>query len=384
MPAKVNIQRAESAGACYGVVRALELTEKAIVECDKVSTFGEIIHNPIVVNGFAEKGVSVIKEANEASGTVVLRSHGVRPSVEAEITTRAKVIDATCPYVKKAQLAARKLGEKHPTVIVVGEEGHPEVEAIVEYANQTCSNVILAPSLESLPEELGPSVGIVSQTTQSESTFSEIVSAVKSRMSNGDDECLSNGDDECLAKGDDEFYAGVQKCASTCENEALHKGDDECLSNGDDELFLEVKNTICHATQERQEAALSLSSKAQAMIVLGGKKSANTRRLFELCEKNCAHCFHVESEDEFSGMISEIKALVQKGDDECCAGEQKCDATCENASLHNGDDECFASLHNGDDELIGDDEFLIGITAGASTPATQIDELEAVLRAEFA
>ncbi len=340
MPAKVKIQRAESAGACYGVVRALELTEKAIAECEQVSTFGEIIHNPIVVNGFAEKGVSVIKDASEASGTVVLRSHGVRPSVEEEIACRANVIDATCPYVKKAQLAAKKLGEKHPTVIVVGEEGHPEVEAIVEYANQTCSNVILAPSLESLPEELGPSVGIVSQTTQSESTFSDIVAAVKTRMQ------LSS----------------------------------VSLSNGDDELFLEVKNTICHATQERQEAALSLSSKAQAMIVLGGKKSANTRRLFELCEKNCSNCFHVESKDEFSDLISEIKALMHNGDDEFCACEQKCGATCENPVLQNGDDELCTSLHNGDDEC---DEFLIGITAGASTPATQIDELEEILRAEL-
>ncbi|MDO4841737.1 MAG: 4-hydroxy-3-methylbut-2-enyl diphosphate reductase [Phoenicibacter congonensis] len=370
MPAKVKIQRAESAGACYGVVRALELTEKAIDECEQVSTFGEIIHNPIVVSGFAEKGVSVIKEASEASGTVVLRSHGVRPSVEEEIAARANVIDATCPYVKKAQLAARKLGEKHPTVIVVGEEGHPEVEAIVEYANQTCANVILAPSLESLPDKLGPSVGIVSQTTQSESTFSEIVSAVKSRMH----------------KGDDELFSGKENSTASRENSDLHKGDDE--------LFLEIKNTICHATQERQEAALSLSSKAQAMIVLGGKKSANTRRLFELCEKNCDHCFHVESKDEFPAMISEIKALI--GDDEFCAGKQKCGATCENPALQKGDDECCSSLQKGDDECCAsrsrsfnqdesdDCEFLIGITAGASTPATQIDELEAALRAELA
>lgn len=304
MGARVKVVCANPAGACYGVVRALELTSKAIDSEQNVSTFGEIIHNPIVVNDFSSRGVSVIKSPAEACGTVVLRSHGVKPSVEREIEKHAKVIDATCPYVKKAQLSAKNLGERHELVIVIGEEGHPEVEAIVEYAKQGATKVVLAPDVDNLPDSYPHSVGIVSQTTQSEETFSKIVREVKKRMN----------------------------------------GEQKQLFSPEGSQNLEIKNTICNATKERQEAALDLSAKANVMIVLGGKKSANTRRLFELCQEKCKHCFHIESMVEFDALVDYIRKIL-----------------CENF----------------------DSEFLIGITAGASTPASQIDELESFLDKKF-
>ena len=273
----VTIKIASHAGACYGVERALELTRKAIEDNAKVSTYGEIIHNPCVVEALEGRGVSVIKEPKDANGTVVLRSHGVTPQVEAEISKHAKIVDATCPFVKKAQLVAKNLGAAHEQVVIVGEAGHPEVEALVAYSKLGGAKVYVASEGTVLEGTELTDVGVLSQTTQSENTFQKVVDYINGR--------------------------GVKHC---------------------------VKNTICEATSERQLAAIKLSKQVDVMIVLGGKNSANTTRLFELCSKNCPQTFHIERPSEFEGIK---KNLTQ-------------------------------------------DNTTIGITAGASTPQKQIMELK--------
>ena len=277
----VTIKIASQAGACYGVERALELTSKAIKDNDKVSTYGEIIHNPCVVETLEKRGVSVIKEPKDADGAVVLRSHGVTPQVEAEISKHAKIVDATCPFVKKAQVVAKNLGAKHKQVVIVGEAGHPEVEALVAYAKLGGGEVYVAASTADLKGTHFTDAGVLSQTTQSNDAFQEIVRYL------------------------------INNCETT-----------------------QVKSTICSATTERQVAAIELSKQVDVMIVLGGKNSANTTRLFELCRKNCPQTFHIERPLEFDSLEK--------------------------------------SLPMGN--------FTIGITAGASTPQTQIEELCEYLR----
>ena len=284
MQSNTTIKIASHAGACYGVERALKLTARAIEENDKVSTYGEIIHNPCVVETLENSGVNVIKEPQDAEGTVVLRSHGVTPQVEAEISNHAEIVDATCPFVKKAQLVAKNLGEAHEQVVIVGEAGHPEVEALVAYAKLGGAKVYVVAEGTVLECEKLTNVGILSQTTQSETTFQEVVNYIKKQ--------------------------GVKH---------------------------NVKNTICSATTERQTSAIELAKEVDVMIVLGGKNSANTTRLFELCKENCPQTFHIERPSEFES--------IKKG----------------------------LPTHN----------VTIGITAGASTPQTQIAELTSYLEFSF-
>ena len=280
----ITIKIASHAGACYGVERALKLTEQAIEENDEVSTFGEIIHNPCVVENLENSGVNVIKKPEEAHGTIVLRSHGVTPEVEAEISKHAEVVDATCPFVKKAQLVAKNLGASHKQVVIVGEAGHPEVEALVAYAKLGGAEVFAASDTEALKNIELTDVGILSQTTQQKATFQNVVNFVAKK--------------------------GVRHC---------------------------VKNTICAATAERQMAAIELSKKVDLMIVLGGKNSANTTRLFELCKENCPLTFHIERPEE------------------------------------------FISFRN---NLPDSPNPTIGITAGASTPQSQITELQSLIKGD--
>ena len=291
MLTKVIIKTAINSGACYGVERALEITNKAIEEHDDVSTFGELIHNPVVVESLSKQGVNVIESAHEATGTVVLRSHGVKPETEQDISKRAVVIDATCPYVKKAQVVARNLGATHSHVIIVGERCHPEVEALVAYAERGGAHVMTVSCEADLTDAQLSDVGVLSQTTQSSDTFKKIVAYLKSK-----------------------------------------------------DVDLEVKNTICSATKERQTSAMELANKSDFMLVLGGKNSANTTRLFELCKEKCDSTFHIEKISELDALKSTIKEQI-----ESCNKQQ----------------------------------FLIGITAGASTPQVQIKELKNFLAESF-
>lgn len=288
----MEVKRAEYAGACYGVVRALELANEALETSDDVCTLGEIIHNPRVVNELHEKGARVVEDNDEITGTCILRSHGVKPSVEEKIEkTASRVVDATCPYVKKAQLAAKNLALDGKDVVVVGEPGHPEVESIRDYAKEgvaarKCQAANQHVYVVANPDEVPPKfknpfgVGVVSQTTQKLSNFEAVVAMVKE-------------------------ITGEEP---------------------------EVKNTVCSATEQRQEAAAELAKEADLMIVLGGKNSSNTTRLYEICKEHCAHSHHIESIDEVEPILKGFNGSV------------------------------------------------IGITAGASTPIEQVDELERAVR----
>lgn len=219
-----TIEIAAHAGTCYGVQRALDMALAAAPqagETAQVHTLGPLIHNPIVVRELAEAGVGLADTLDDAaSGTVIIRAHGVVPQViEAARERGLDVVDATCPYVKKVHVAAERLVREGYRVLVVGEPGHPEVEGILGHAGDDAQVVSCAADADALP--LKGKVGLVVQTTQTAQNLAEVVASITPR---------------------------VQE--------------------------LRVINTICAATSERQQAAAALANRCDCMVVVGGKTRA--------------------------------------------------------------------------------------------------------------
>ena len=240
----MQVIQAEHAGTCYGVHRALLMANRAVAAPGSVCCLGPLIHNPIVVGELAEKGLSVVDAPEDvATQRVLIRSHGVAPDVRRALDAcGAEIIDATCPFVLCAQEAARRLGESYGCVIIAGEADHPEVEALRAYAEEGGARVICAAVPADLPADLPERPGVVVQTTQRASALDAILETLEAR--------------------------GLEP---------------------------EVVNTICNATTRRQDAATALAGQVDAMVVVGGRNSSNTRRLAEICADACPKVFHIES-----------------------------------------------------------------------------------------
>lgn len=247
----MKVTRAEYAGACYGVSRALDIARELANSSGKVQTLGPLIHNPSVVANLESQGVAVAESvADIDADTVIIRSHGVVPEVEEELKERGlDIADATCPHVARAQNGAADLAKEGCQVIVVGESGHPEVESLVAYArkNGARADVVLSP--DDLPESIDDPVGVVVQTTQIRDTLNAIVDSLELR--------------------------GYEP---------------------------RVKDTICSATQKRQKAAAELAQRSDVMIVIGGRNSSNTTRLAEICSRICPRTYHIESASEVANL----------------------------------------------------------------------------------
>lgn len=256
----MKVVKAEYAGACYGVQRALGLAYRAAQEGEPTCTLGPLIHNPQVVAQLREAGVGAVDSVEDIpGGTMVVRSHGVVPEVIERARERGlRIVDATCPHVARAQKAAAHMARKGRFVVVVGEAGHPEVEGICAHARAAACRVQDASGEEcavaavvdadQLPASVlrpGARVGVVVQTTQSREVFERVVSALEER--------------------------GVD---------------------------VEVKDTVCTATRQRQDAAAALAGNVDAFVVIGGRNSSNTTRLHEICKALCARSYHIESADE--------------------------------------------------------------------------------------
>lgn len=256
--ADLSIEVASHAGVCYGVERALKLAAHAAESArGSVTTLGPLIHNPIVVRDLESAGVKGAQTVDEVeSGTLIIRAHGVVPQVIDQARAKGlEVLDATCPYVKKVHMAAEKLVREGYQLIVVGESGHPEVEGILGHAGDAAHVVSTPHDLDGV--DLARKVGVVVQTTQTPANLAAIVSALALRT-----------------------------------------------------MDLRVVNTICSATQERQDSAAELASRADVMIVIGGKNSGNTRRLAEICMACCPRSHHIEDSSEIQRTWFEGVALV--------------------------------------------------------------------------
>lgn len=243
----MRIRIAAHAGYCYGVQRALDMTREALTTSrEPIRTLGPIIHNPQVVARLAREGVSAVDRPDQIEGgTAIIRTHGVAPDVLDDLGRRGiDIVDATCPFVGKAQRCAADLAAEGYSVVIVGEREHPEVEGILGRAGK--DRAVVVESASDLPKwRRRPKVGVVVQTTQQLERLQEVVDAL------------------------------LPKAA-----------------------VLTVCNTICSATAERQKAARALASEVDVMVVVGGKNSGNTRRLAELCVRRNPRTHHVETADE--------------------------------------------------------------------------------------
>lgn len=248
----MDILIAKHAGYCYGVNRAIKMTLDASEQRGgPIYTLGPLIHNPQVVDKLTERGVFPVEDIHEVEGggIIIVRCHGIDPKVILEAKNRGlRVIDATCPYVRKVQDKASLLVREGYFLVILGERGHPEINGIVACAGGEHIVLESVDEVDHLPRRR--KVGLVVQTTHSQSNLAALVSELIKRVGE-----------------------------------------------------LRVYNTICNATMLRQRSALELARKTDLMLVVGGRNSANTTRLAEICRGVNPHTFHVETAEEIEEQI---------------------------------------------------------------------------------
>lgn len=245
----MKVLLADEYGFCFGVERAVDMVEDAVGEGDTVRTLGPLIHNEQEMERLGQYGVSTISEPVQIQRgeTAVIRAHGVTPQVQHELEERAsKVVDATCPFVTRVQKLAARAAEADRHVIIVGSPDHPEMIGVKGYAPDHAFIIKDETEVAGLPRLRNPLV--VSQTTIKAKTFFDTAEAIKT------------------------------------------KTNDE----------IQVVNTICSATRDRQDAAMALSSMVDAFYVIGGRHSSNSIKLVGVCKENCDKSFLIETEDEIS------------------------------------------------------------------------------------
>ena len=231
----MRIEKAGEIGFCFGVKRAINILEKVAREHAGVETLGAVVHNQQVLQRLAEIGVRVVRSVDDIQGgTVAISSHGVSPQLEQEIRSRhIDIIDTTCPYVHRAQIAARRLARAGFLVVVYGDAEHPEVKGVIGWADGRGVAALdekFIIKFNPLPRRLG----ILSQTTQIPAHFTEFVKKLI---------------DSVLTKDSE----------------------------------IRIIDTICHDIRDRQEAALKLAKRVDLMLIIGDHNSANTNRLAEIC-----------------------------------------------------------------------------------------------------
>lgn len=258
----MSVRLAKKTGFCFGVKRAVGMAEDALARKKRpIYSLGSIIHNDQVVAGLSKKGLKVIKNINDIKkGVLVISSHGLSPKITASIRMRGiDIIDTTCPFVLKAQRIAGASNIKGRIVVIVGDKHHPEVRALVDFAGRKAFVVKNRKQAMTLKLGKADKVSVISQTTQSKKNFIDVVKAI-----------------------------------------ALKKPG-----------TLEVFDTICADAESRQAKASELSRQVGVMIVVGGRKSANTKRLLGICAENAggkAHLIETESEIK-SGWFSPGSAI---------------------------------------------------------------------------
>mgnify|MGYP002626862801 CR=1 FL=1 len=299
----MEVKLAECAGFCFGVKRAIDTVYEQIDTGKTIYTYGPIVHNEEVVKELEQKGVHVIEDKDEltalaagdqatSSGegarqesqnaAVIIRAHGVSKATQERMEQMGlECIDATCPFVKRIHRIVEKAGKEGMHVVITGNPGHPEVEGIKGWCTGPVTILETEEEAEKFTVENGQKVCLVSQTTFNYNKFQYIVEIFQKKGYNGN-----------------------------------------------------VVNTICNATEERQRAARTLAAEADVMIVIGGKHSSNSKKLYEICSRECAHTYFIQTLDD---LHLELPKAVR----------------------------------------------LVGITAGASTPNNLIEEVQNYVRINF-
>ncbi|TCK97996.1 4-hydroxy-3-methylbut-2-enyl diphosphate reductase [Natranaerovirga hydrolytica] len=253
----MEIVMAKTAGFCFGVDKAVKIAYEN-AKHKNVYTYGPIIHNTQLVDDLSKNGVEVINSLEDIhtiiDGKLIVRSHGVSKDVFINANDKFKeVIDATCPFVKRIHKIVEEYSEKGYIIIVIGNETHPEIEGIIGWTNT--KTYIINSKEEALQLELNNNqpVCVVSQTTFNATKFEEMVEIIKKKV-----------------------YDVI------------------------------VFNTICSATHNRQNEALQIAKKVKKMIIIGGKHSSNTQKLYEICKSECKKTYHIETINDID--LSEFKA----------------------------------------------------------------------------
>ena len=251
----MEVKVAKTAGFCFGVKRAVdkvyELIESGI---SPIYTLGPIIHNEEVVADLEKKGARVISEEDLDTmdgGTIVIRSHGVGKKIYDKLKERnLSYVDVTCPFVLKIHRIVERESAKNNQIVIIGDPEHPEVQGICGWSSKDYTVIQNKEQAEAFVPEGQGEVCVVSQTTFNYNKFQELV--------------------EILSKK--RYYNNVFNI-----------------------LILNVLNTICNATEERQKEAKEIASEVDTMLVVGGKNSSNTQKLFEICKKECGNTYYIQT-----------------------------------------------------------------------------------------
>lgn len=246
----MKVTLAKSAGFCFGVKRAVEMVYAEAGKGKPVYTFGPIIHNEEVVKDLESKGVSVIRNSEEllqiSEGTVIIRSHGVSKEIYDILKEKhLDIVDATCPFVKKIHDIVAEKAEEGYGIVIIGNKNHPEVEGIRGWAGENAVVIGTAEEAGMYRYSGKKPVCVVSQTTFNYNKFQELV-------------------------------------------EILEKKSYDILA----------MNTICNATEVRQSEARTLAAESDAMLVIGGKLSSNTQKLYEICKEECKDTYYIQTLDD--------------------------------------------------------------------------------------
>lgn len=261
----MKIIRASVLGFCFGVRRAVELAEKALSDSNgkTVYSLGPLIHNETALKALSEKGLQTVDENDTdkipEGAAVIIRAHGVGPVVLSKLEEKkCKIIDATCPRVKASQKMVERYTHQNDYVVLTGDKNHGEVIGIAGYAGENFSLIQDYSEAEkfNIKSSENKNIILLSQTTYSPLEFEKIESLLKNRFRN-----------------------------------------------------LAVMNTICPATNERQDSLQELCKQVEGVLVIGGKGSANTKRLFQTAEKNCKYATHIQSSEDIPEEFYSLKTV---------------------------------------------------------------------------
>ena len=289
----MEVKVAKTAGFCFGVQRAVDKVYELIDSCpDRLFTLGPIIHNEEVVNDLEKKGVRVASEEElktlPEGSTVVIRSHGVGKKVYDQLEECGlSYVDVTCPFVLKIHRIVEKESKAGSHIVIIGDPDHPEVVGICGWCIGPYTVIrTKQDALDFVPPE-GKNVCIVSQTTFNYNKFKDLVEILRKKR---------------------------------YDNTVLN--------------ILNILNTICNATEERQREAKSIAGEVDTMLVVGGRHSSNTQKLFEICKKECENTYYIQTPVDLDSEMFQCSSCV-------------------------------------------------GITAGASTPKKIIEEVQEHVRIKF-
>ena len=247
----MKVIKAKTAGFCFGVKRAVDTVYEQADTCGgPIYTYGPIIHNEEVVKDLESRGVSVIRSEEEleriTEGTVIIRSHGVEKRIcERLLCKGIRIVDATCPFVKKIHNIVEKESAEGKYILIIGNPDHPEVAGIRGWAGSDVSVIQNAGDIEKVDFSKNKKICVVSQTTFNYNKFQDLVEIIKKKS-----------------------------------------------------YDISVLNTICNATKERQTEARSIAESVDAMIVIGDKHSSNTQKLYEICRNACNNTYYIQTLDD--------------------------------------------------------------------------------------